>query len=57
MSTKKKKSRSSGAQPRSGKAERYIQPSLLLELKIKPSYGYEKASMNLALCRARPRRE
>ena len=41
MSTKKNKSRSKAAQPRSGKAERYIQPSLLLGLKIKPSYGYE----------------
>jgi poly-beta-hydroxybutyrate-responsive repressor len=41
MSTKRKKPRSKGAQPRSGKAERYIQPSLLLGLKIKPSYGYE----------------
>jgi PadR family transcriptional regulator PadR len=28
-------------QPGSGKAERYIQPSLLLALKRKPSYGYE----------------
>lgn len=27
--------------PGSGKAERYIQPSLLLALKRKPSYGYE----------------
>jgi len=41
MSTKRKKSRTKTAQPRSGKAERYIQPSLLLGLKIKPSYGYE----------------
>ena len=28
-------------QPGSGKAQRYIQPSLLLALKRKPSYGYE----------------
>jgi poly-beta-hydroxybutyrate-responsive repressor len=28
-------------QPGSKKAERYIQPSLLLALRIKPSYGYE----------------
>ena len=41
MSTKRKKSQSQKAQPRSGKAERYIQPSLLLGLKIRPSYGYE----------------
>jgi poly-beta-hydroxybutyrate-responsive repressor len=41
MSTKRKKPRAKKAQPRSGKAERYIQPSLLLGLKIKPSYGYE----------------
>ncbi len=27
--------------PGSKKAERYIQPSILLALKIKPSYGYE----------------
>ena len=27
--------------PGSGKAERYIQPSLLLALKRRPSYGYE----------------
>ena len=41
MSSKRKKSRPKAAQPRSGKAERYIQPSLLLGLKIKSSYGYE----------------
>lgn len=28
-------------QPGAGKAERYIQPSVLLALKRKPSYGYE----------------
>ncbi len=27
--------------PGSKKAERYIQPSILLALKVKPSYGYE----------------
>jgi PadR family transcriptional regulator PadR len=27
--------------PRIGKQERYIQPSILLGLRIKPSYGYE----------------
>ena len=41
MSTKIKKKPTKGAGTRSGKAERYIQPSLLLGLKIKPSYGYE----------------
>jgi poly-beta-hydroxybutyrate-responsive repressor len=41
MSTKKVKSPARGSHTRSGKAERYIQPSLLLGLKIKPSYGYE----------------
>jgi PadR family transcriptional regulator len=41
MSTKRKKEPKKGAHPGSGKAERYIQPSLLLGLKIKPSYGYE----------------
>jgi PadR family transcriptional regulator len=41
MSTKRKKAPTKGAGTRSGKAERYIQPSLLLGLKIKPSYGYE----------------
>jgi len=28
-------------QPGTGKKERYIQPSILLSLKLKPSYGYE----------------
>ena len=28
-------------QPGSKKTERYIQPSILLALKIKPSYGYK----------------
>jgi PadR family transcriptional regulator PadR len=41
MSTKRKKPQVKGAGTRSGKADRYIQPSLLLGLKIKPSYGYE----------------
>jgi PadR family transcriptional regulator, regulatory protein PadR len=41
MSTKKKKPQAKGSGTRSGKAERYIQPSLLLGLKLKPSYGYE----------------
>jgi PadR family transcriptional regulator len=41
MSTGKNKSRPKGKHPGSGKAERYIQPSLLMGLKIKPSYGYE----------------
>jgi PadR family transcriptional regulator PadR len=41
MSIKRKKSQSKGAHLGSGKAERYIQPSLLMALKIKPSYGYE----------------
>jgi poly-beta-hydroxybutyrate-responsive repressor len=41
MSTKGKGFQPKGGHPGSGKAERYIQPSLLLGLKIKPSYGYE----------------
>lgn len=41
MSTKRKKSQTKKAGTGSGKAERYIQPSLLLGLKLKPSYGYE----------------
>ncbi len=41
MSTKTIKSSKIRAHPGSGKAERYIQSSLLLGLKIKPSYGYE----------------
>lgn len=41
MSTKRSKSVKKGTRPGSGKAERYIQPSLLLGLKMKPSYGYE----------------
>jgi poly-beta-hydroxybutyrate-responsive repressor len=41
MSIKRKKIKEKGSHPGSGKAERYMQPSLLLGLKIKPSYGYE----------------
>jgi PadR family transcriptional regulator PadR len=41
MSTKRSKSVKKRIRPGSGKAERYIQPSLLLGLRIKPSYGYE----------------
>ena len=41
MSTKRNKSQKKRPHPGSGKAERYMQPSLLLGLKIKPSYGYE----------------
>jgi len=28
-------------QPGTGKTQRYIQPSILMSLKLKPSYGYE----------------
>ena len=38
---KRKKAQTKRTDPRAGKAERYTQPSLLLGLKIKPSYGYE----------------
>ena len=41
MSIKKKQNSDSRGHPRSGKQDRYIQPSILLGLKIKPSYGYE----------------
>ena len=41
MSTKKSSPAKKRAHPGSGKTERYIQPSLLLGLKTKPSYGYE----------------
>ena len=41
MSTKRKKTQEKKTHPGSGKAERYMQPSLLLGLKIKPAYGYE----------------
>jgi PadR family transcriptional regulator, regulatory protein PadR len=33
--------RKTGAKPQQGKRERYIQPSILLGLYLKPSYGYE----------------
>mgnify|MGYP001815887328 FL=1 len=41
MSTKRVQSAKKRVRPGSGKTERYIQPSLLLGLKMKPSYGYE----------------
>jgi poly-beta-hydroxybutyrate-responsive repressor len=41
MSRPSPNSRKQHWQPGSGKAQRYIQPSLLLALKRKPSYGYE----------------
>ncbi len=41
MSTKRKGPVKNRAHPGSGKTERYIQSSLLLGLKMKPSYGYE----------------
>lgn len=41
MSSVSHKRRKKDWQPGSGKAQRYIQPSLLLALKRKPSYGYE----------------
>jgi poly-beta-hydroxybutyrate-responsive repressor len=41
MSTKRNKVQEKKAHPGSGKAERYMQPSLLLGLKTKPAYGYE----------------
>ncbi|MBW2406737.1 MAG: helix-turn-helix transcriptional regulator [Deltaproteobacteria bacterium] len=41
MSTKRGQSAKKRVRPGSGKTERYIQPSLLLGLKMKPSYGYE----------------
>lgn len=39
---KKPKKKAKG--PGSGKRERYIQPSILMGLKVKPSYGYELIS-------------
>ncbi len=36
-----KKPRKAARRPGSGKSERYIQPTLLLALMSKPSYGYE----------------
>ena len=41
MSTKKNKRSGETRKPGAGKAERYIQPSILLALKANPSYGYE----------------
>jgi poly-beta-hydroxybutyrate-responsive repressor len=41
MSTKKSKRAGKTRKPGGGKVERYIQPSVLLALKAKPSYGYE----------------
>jgi poly-beta-hydroxybutyrate-responsive repressor len=41
MSTKRSKVAKKSRKPGSGKAERYIQPSILLALKANPSYGYE----------------
>ncbi len=36
-----KKPKKQGQKPGSGKQERYTQPSILMGLKVKPSYGYE----------------
>lgn len=41
MSTGKAKRSGKTRKPGAGKAERYIQPSILLALKANPSYGYE----------------
>ena len=41
MSTTKSKDAGKKRKPGGGRAERYIQPSVLLALKAKPSYGYE----------------
>jgi PadR family transcriptional regulator PadR len=41
MSTKTKKASIEVQRPGGGKAERYVQPSILLGLNLKPSYGYE----------------
>ena len=41
MSRQSNKNNHGNWQPGAGKAQRYIQPSLLLALKRKPSYGYE----------------
>ena len=41
MSTKTNKTLKSVRRPGGGKAERYVQPSILLGLNLKPSYGYE----------------
>ena len=41
MSTKTNKASKEVQRPGGGKAERYVQPSILLGLNLKPSYGYE----------------
>jgi poly-beta-hydroxybutyrate-responsive repressor len=41
MSTKTNKASKSAQRPGGGKAERYVQPSILLGLNVKASYGYE----------------
>jgi poly-beta-hydroxybutyrate-responsive repressor len=41
MSTKTNKPSKMVRRPGGGKAERYVQPSILLGLNLKPSYGYE----------------
>lgn len=41
MSTKTKSKSRKSRRPGSGKAQRYIQPSVLLALKRGPTYGYE----------------
>ena len=41
MSTKTNKASKIVRRPGGGKAERYVQPSILLGLNLKPSYGYE----------------
>ena len=41
MSIKKSRSTTRSRRPGSQKAERYMQPSILMALRLKPSYGYE----------------
>jgi PadR family transcriptional regulator PadR len=41
MSNKSDRPRRMTKQPGSGKAERYMQPTILMALRQKPSYGYE----------------
>jgi PadR family transcriptional regulator PadR len=41
MSNKKSSSKTSSRRPGSQKAERYMQPSIMMALNLKPSYGYE----------------
>jgi poly-beta-hydroxybutyrate-responsive repressor len=41
MSSINKRRRRLAERPGAGKPERYVQPSLLMGLKMKPSYGYE----------------